>query len=95
MAMLKMLDPRGSINPKDRPLVPGVDTLEGKVIGIIDNGQSNSTTMFQELAKLIGEKFRPKEVVFRTKPTHMQGAPKPLMEEIVTRCDAVITGLGA
>jgi hypothetical protein len=95
MATLKMLDPRGSINLKDRPLVPGVDTLEGKVIGIIDNGQSNSTTMFQELAKLIEERFQPKEVIFRTKPSHMQGAPKALMEDFVTRCDVVITGLGA
>jgi hypothetical protein len=95
MGTLKMLDPRGSVNPEDRPIVPGLETIEGKVIGIIDNGQSNSTTMFQELAKLIQEKFYPKEVIFRTKPTHMQGAPKPLMEEFVSRCDAVITGLGA
>jgi hypothetical protein len=95
MTTIKMLDPRGSINLKDRPLVPGVDTLEGKVIGIIDNGQSNSTTMFQELAKLMEEKFQPKEVIFRTKPSHMQGAPKALMEDFVNRCDAVITGLGA
>ncbi len=58
MAMLKMLDPRATVNPEDRPLVPGLDSLEGKVIGIIDNGQSNSTTMFQELAKLMREKFQ-------------------------------------
>jgi hypothetical protein len=95
MTTLKMLDPRGSINLKDRPLVPGVDTLEGKVIGIIDNGQSNSTAMFQELAKLMEKRFQPKEVIFRTKPSHMQGAPKALMEDFVNRCDAVITGLGA
>jgi hypothetical protein len=51
--------------------------------------------MFQELAKLMEEKFQPKEVIFRTKPSHMQGAPKTLMEDFVNRCDAVITGLGA
>jgi hypothetical protein len=95
MATLKMLDPRGSLSPKDRPLVPGLDTLEGKVIGIIDNGQANSTTMFQELAKLLQEKYGPAQVLFKTKPTHMQGAPKAIMEEFVSRCDAVITGLGA
>jgi hypothetical protein len=95
MATIKFLDPRVTINPKDRPLVPGLDTLEGKVIGIIDNGQANSTTMFQELARLIQESFHTKEVLFKTKPTHMQGAPKPIMEEILNRCDAVITGLGA
>jgi hypothetical protein len=95
MATIKFLDPRVTINPKDRPLVPGLDTLEGKVIGIIDNGQANSTTMFQELAQLIQEKFHTKEVLFKTKPTHMQGAPKPIMEDILNRCDAVITGLGA
>jgi hypothetical protein len=95
MATIKFLDPRATVNPKDRPLVPGLDTLEGKTLGIIDNGQANSTTMFQELAELLGEKFHTKEVIFKTKPTHMQGAPPPIMEEILNRCDAVITGLGA
>jgi hypothetical protein len=95
MATIKFLDPRVTIKPKDRPLVPGLDTLEGKVVGIIDNGQANSTTMFQELAQLMQENFHTKEVLFKTKPTHMQGAPKPMMEEILSRCDAVITGLGA
>jgi hypothetical protein len=95
MAKLKMLDPRASVSLKDRPLVPGLDTLEGKVIGIIDNGQANSTAMFQELAKLLQEKYRPAKVLLKTKPTHMQGAPKPIMEELASRCDAVITGLGA
>ena len=95
MAMIKFLDPRVTINPKDRPLVPGLDTLDGKVVGIIDNGQANSTTMFQELAQLMQDKFHTKAVLYKTKPTHMQGAPKPIMDEILSRCDAVITGLGA
>jgi hypothetical protein len=95
MATLKFLDPRVTINPKDRPLVPGLDTLEGKVLGIIDNGQANSTTMFQELAKLLQEKYQPAEVLFKTKPTHMQGAPRPVIDDFANRCDAVITGLGA
>jgi predicted GTPase len=95
MATLKMLDPRAAVNPENRPLMAGLDSLEGKVVGIIDNGQSNSTTMFQELAKLIQEKYRIAEVLFKTKPSHMQGAPKATMEEFVNRCDAVITGLGA
>lgn len=95
MATIKFLDPRANVNPGDRPLIPGLDSLDGKVIGIIDNGQSNSTSMFQELAKLLQEKFNTREVLFKTKPTHMQGAPKPIMEVILRRCDAVITGLGA
>ena len=65
--MIKFLDPRAAVNPKDRPLVPGLDSLEGKIIGIIDNGQSNSTNMFQELSKLIEERLHVKEVIFKTK----------------------------
>lgn len=95
MSTIKFLDPRASVNPKDRPLVRGLESLDGKVIGIIDNGQANSTTMFQELAQLLQERFHAREVVFKTKPTHMQGAPNTIMEEITSRCDAVITGLGA
>ncbi|HKY09663.1 MAG TPA: hypothetical protein VJQ55_15545 [Candidatus Binatia bacterium] len=95
MATIKFLDPRATVSPKEQPLVPGLESLVGKTIGIIDNGQANSTTMFQELAELLQEKFHAKEVLFKTKPTHMQGAPKPIMEEMLSRCDAVITGLGA
>jgi hypothetical protein len=95
MGTLKMLDPRGTVNPGDRPLVPGLDGLDGKVIGIIDNGQANSTPMFQELAKLLQEKFHTADVIVKKKPTHMQGAPQTLMDELVGGCDAVITGLGA
>ena len=95
MAKLQFLDPRAAVNSESRPLVAGLDTLAGKVIGIIDNGQSNSTAMFQELAKLIQQKYATQEVIFKTKPSHMQGAPKPIMEEFLIRCDAVITGLGA
>jgi len=95
MATIKFLDPRAVVNPKERSLVPGLDSLEGKVIGIIDNGQSNSTDMFKELAKLLQERLHVKEVLFKTKPSHMQGAPKPIMEEMLSRCDAVVTGLGA
>ena len=95
MAKMQFLDPRAPVKSETRPLVPGLDTLEGKVVGIIDNGQANSTAMFHELAKLIQTNYGTKEVIFKTKPTHMQGAPKPIMEELLSRCDAVITGLGA
>jgi hypothetical protein len=95
VATIKFLDPRANVNPGDRPAVLGLDSLEGKIIGIIDNGQSNSTSMFQELAKLLQQRFHTGEIIFRTKPTHMQGAPQPIMEAMLSRCDAVITGLGA
>ncbi len=95
MATLKFLDPRATVNSKERAPVPGLEILEGKVVGIIDNGQANSTDMFKELARLLQERLHTREVLFKTKPTHMQGAPKPIMEEILSRCDAVITGLGA
>ena len=34
--------------------------------------------MFKALSKLLQERLQVKEVLFRTKPTHMQGAPKPI-----------------
>ena len=95
MTTLKFLDPRATVNPKDRQPMPGLGTLAGKVLGILDNGQANSTSMFKELATLLRERLNVSEILFRTKPTHMQGAPGPMMEELSNRCDAVITGLGA
>jgi hypothetical protein len=95
MATLKMLDPRASVSPANGLLAARLQSLEGRVVGILDNGHSNSTAMFKELAQLLNEQFRPAELLFKTKPTHMQGAPKPILEEFASRCDAVLTGLGA
>jgi hypothetical protein len=95
MAKIRFLDPRSSVDPHHAPLVSALDTLEGKVIGIIDNGQSNSTAMFKELAALLRRNYSHAEVLLITKPTHMQGAPAAVIEDMARRCDVVITGLGA
>ncbi len=95
MGKLLMLDPRADVLLENHPPVPGLDVLAGKVVGIIDNGQANSSPMFQELARLIKERTDAAEVLLRKKPSHMQGAPEELIDEMQRRCDAVITGLGA
>lgn len=95
MGTLRMLDPRADVLLENHPLVPALESLEGKVLGILDNGQANSSPMFDELARLLEQGSRAVEVVVRKKPTHMQGAPEPMIEELASRCDAVITGLGA
>ena len=98
MGKLQMLDPRADVLLENHPPVPGLDDLAGKVagkVGILDNGQANSSPMFEELAQLIGEQTGAAEVLLRKKPSHMQGAPGELIEEMLSRCDAVITGLGA
>lgn len=95
MGKLLMLDPRADVLLENHPPVPGLDGLAGKVVGILDNGQANSSPMFQELARLMEERTGVAGVVVRKKPSHMQGAPGAMIEEMLSRCDAVITGLGA
>ena len=95
MGKLQMLDPRADVLLENHPPVAGLDKLAGKVVGILDNGQANSSPMFHELARLIEERSGAAEVVVRKKPSHMQGAPTEMIEEMLSRCDAVVTGLGA
>lgn len=95
MAKLLMLDPRADVLLEDHPPVPGLDGLAGKVVGILDNGQANSSPMFRELARLMEERSGAAEVAVWKKPSHMQGAPGGMIEEMLGRCDAVVTGLGA
>lgn len=95
MSKLLMLDPRADVLLEDHPPVPGLDGLAGKVVGILDNGQANSSPMFRELARLMEERSGAAEVAVWKKPSHMQGAPGEMIEEMLVRCDAVVTGLGA
>ncbi|MDE0355808.1 MAG: hypothetical protein OXK20_09100 [Deltaproteobacteria bacterium] len=95
MGKLSMLDPRADVLLENHPPVPGLDDLTGKVVGILDNGQANSSPMFEELARLIEEQTGAAEVLLRKKPSHMNAAPGEMIEEMLSRCDAVVTGLGA
>lgn len=64
------------------------------VIGLLDNHKHNSDKVLDRLQQRLARKIP--SATFRRvkKPEAGKGAPKALLDELATHCQAVVTGIG-
>jgi hypothetical protein len=70
-----------------------LESLEGTLIGVLDNSKFNTDRIFQLVERSLRENYGVREVIWRRKHNFSQPAPGPLVAEL-SACDAVITGIG-
>ncbi len=73
-----------------RPL----DSLEGKIVGFIDNSKPNFNHLADDLAELLVLRHGVASVVRHRKRGASMPAPEQVMADIAEKCDLVITGSG-
>lgn len=73
---------------------PRLNTLDGKVLGAIWNSRVHGDKIINSVATLLKERYGVKDFVLRKKPYLGNIAPKEILDELVAKCDAVITGVG-
>jgi len=78
-----------AVAPCERPA-----TLEGKRLGLLDNGKRNSRRVLVHLAAVIGAAYPLADLVLRTKPSASRAAPPEMLAELTSACDVVISGIG-
>jgi hypothetical protein len=69
------------------------DSLQGKVVGFIDNAKPNFNHLVDDLAELLKSRYGVADVVKHRKPGQVPVADS-VLQDMVQRCDAVITGSG-
>jgi hypothetical protein len=68
-------------------------SLSGCSIGFLDNGKPNSREFFDQLEPILRSEYGVSDVLRFMKPDSSRPAPPELIAE-VSRCDAVISGVG-
>lgn len=91
---LVILDP--TVGPVSRPvrMAPRLDTLEGKVIGLLDNSKANSDHFLAYLQETLRRQHGVAEFLPRQKRGASGVTPAELLDELAGRCDAVVTAVG-
>lgn len=74
-------------------LAPRLSTLEGKTIGIINNGWKCMQVASQELRQLLTTEYGVSEILEK-EITPLQTLSAGDMDELMRRADAVICGVG-
>lgn len=94
MTTYVMLKPTAGGSMLSASLAPGLDTLEGKTLGIFSNQKVNADQVLDAVAAAVQEKYKVARVIKRTKRIQSQTAPPEVMNDLVDLCDAVIHGVG-
>jgi hypothetical protein len=85
------LDPTSERSPLARALAARPESLEGKVVGLLDISKPRGDVFLDHLEARLAERGM-RTLRFR-KPTFAKVAPVDLRHEIATKCDVVIEAL--
>jgi hypothetical protein len=71
-----------------------LESLRGRVVGVIDNAKPNFNALVDDLAELLVAKYGVRKVIKRRKRAASVPAPEAVIAELAESCDLVITGSG-
>jgi hypothetical protein len=90
---VELLVPTGVVTTQSLPLAPRPADLRGRVIGLLDNGKSNTAPFLARLAERLPEAVSGATIVSQAKPTAARPAAGEVLELLAQRCDVVINGI--
>jgi hypothetical protein len=88
-----MLDPTLTVASTET-ISPRLSTLSGKTIGVIWNGRPPGDVLFDQMFKVLEDKYDLRRGPFIHKPWLGNVAPPEAFEELAATCHAVVTGVG-
>ena len=91
---LWVLDPTTTPEPMPAEMAPRPDTLDGRVMGILDNTKPNADKILGIVGELVAKRYRLAGVMKRRKPSGNKGAPPEMLDEMAEECHFAIVGVG-
>jgi hypothetical protein len=89
-AEVVLLDPTAEDEPEETPLTPRLSSLAGIKIGLLDNTHRNVDIYMEEAERILREEYGVAEVVYLRKANANSAAPPAVLQEMVSRADAVV-----
>ena len=90
---LRVLDPRLSPEGEALRVAPALPTLEGAVIGLLDNAKIGTERFYDFLSEILAKEYGVREFIRRRKPDASRPVPKELIAEM-SGADAIISAIG-
>jgi hypothetical protein len=91
---MRLYDPTSSTPRRRFVRAPALPNLEGKTIGILENGKLNAEAMLREIALLFEDRHACTVAEIYSKSNPSAPAPAATLKTVAQEVDFVITGLG-
>ncbi len=93
MVRITLLDPTSQNDSTEKFLAPRLNSIDGKVMGVLNISKNGSDIFLNRVEELMCEKHQIIEVIRVKKPTFARPAPIELLETLADQVDFVIEGL--
>jgi len=90
---LRVLDPRQSAHGEALRLAPPLASLDGAVIGMIDNAKIGTKRLFDFVEEILKKEHGVRECIRRRKPDASRPVPEAMLLEM-RGADAVLAAIG-
>jgi hypothetical protein len=93
MRTIELLSPAAVPLGNAVPLAKRVPTLEGRVIGLLDNSKSGTRPFLDRVEELLQREHGVSRIIRYDKKAAALPAPDEMLEAAVRECDVVINGI--
>ena len=93
MATITLLSPAGVVRVNAVPLAKRVPTLEGRVIGLLNNSKSGTRPFLDRVEELLQREHGVSRIIRYDKKAAALPAADEMLETAARECDVVINGI--
>ena len=90
---VQILDPCPEEVPEEVGISDAVGSLEGKVVGLLENRKYHADAFLQELQKVLAQDYGAKKVVYANKFTFSAPCAEETLDSLIEECDVIIHGI--
>ena len=90
---IQILDPRPEDIPEERGISSEIPSLEGKVVGLLENRKYHADSFLLELQRVFEGDYKAKRVIYASKFTFSMPCADETIDSLVEECDAVVHGI--
>ena len=91
---LVVYNPTSGPNANRMALAPRVESLQNGVLGVIDNGKTNSDTVLGRIVSDLSERYLFRDVIRVTKHSISHAIKDDAAQMLAKKCDFVLAGTG-
>ncbi len=90
---LRVLDPRQSPQGEAMRMAPPLPSLDGAVVGMIDNAKIGTERLFDFIEEILRKDYGVREFIRRRKPDASRPVPPDMLAQM-SGADAVLSAIG-
>ena len=93
MPTIELLSPATAVSANTVPLAKRVPTLEGRVVGLLNNSKSGTRPFLDRVEELLQSEHGVSRIIRYDKKAAALPVPDEMLEAATRECDVVVNGI--